>query len=354
MAASPIPVRNLYYLLCYSWNRLAQGELVDVSTAGSTELADLFAVVLIGGVEHLARRGLEQGYESRSEELPTVRGKLNLLHSVRRLLLQHGKASCEFDEITVNTLSNRILKTTLRVLSATEGIDHDLCLRLKQLHKSLRGIEELKLSPQHFRLVQLHSNNGFYRFLLNVCELVHVAALPDQGSGTFRFRDFVRDERKMARVFQDFVYNFFRLERPDLRVKREKIKWKASSESDPRLSLLPSMETDISIRKGLRRIIIDTKYYSQTLSKYYDAEKVHSANLYQLMTYLRSTELADDEILEGMLLYPTVDRSISSKYVIEGFPVTIATVDLNREWSLIRDDLRALVMPLAVNCGRVA
>ena len=59
--AEPIPIRNIYYLLCYAWNRLDEGAIVDVSGVDTTELADLFATVLIGGVHHLTRRGLDQG-----------------------------------------------------------------------------------------------------------------------------------------------------------------------------------------------------------------------------------------------------------------------------------------------------
>ena len=38
-----IPIKNLYYLLCYSWDQLEQGQLVDVANCPSTELVDLFA-----------------------------------------------------------------------------------------------------------------------------------------------------------------------------------------------------------------------------------------------------------------------------------------------------------------------
>ena len=31
MTAPRIPIQNLYYLLCYAWNRLPQNKLVDVS-----------------------------------------------------------------------------------------------------------------------------------------------------------------------------------------------------------------------------------------------------------------------------------------------------------------------------------
>lgn len=43
----------------------------------------------------------------------------------------------------------------------------------------------------------------------------------DQSEGRYRFRDFFRNEKKMALVFQYFVFNFLRAERKDLRVFRE-------------------------------------------------------------------------------------------------------------------------------------
>ena len=48
--SSPIPVKNIYYLLSYAWDRLPESEVTDVSGLESTELVDLFAAVLSGGI----------------------------------------------------------------------------------------------------------------------------------------------------------------------------------------------------------------------------------------------------------------------------------------------------------------
>ena len=37
-----IPIQNIYYLLCYAWNRLEERDIVDVSGIDSTNLVDLF------------------------------------------------------------------------------------------------------------------------------------------------------------------------------------------------------------------------------------------------------------------------------------------------------------------------
>ena len=57
---SAIPVQNVYYLLCYAWNKLEEREVVDVATLDSTRLVDLFAKVLLGGTRHLIRRGFDR------------------------------------------------------------------------------------------------------------------------------------------------------------------------------------------------------------------------------------------------------------------------------------------------------
>jgi hypothetical protein len=41
-----IPIENIYFLLCYAWNKLDEKERVDVSIDDKTELLDLFAKVL--------------------------------------------------------------------------------------------------------------------------------------------------------------------------------------------------------------------------------------------------------------------------------------------------------------------
>ena len=45
-----IPIQNIYYLLCYAWNKLEERDIVDVRGIDSTKILDLFARVLIGGL----------------------------------------------------------------------------------------------------------------------------------------------------------------------------------------------------------------------------------------------------------------------------------------------------------------
>jgi len=342
--ATAIPIRNIYYLLCYAWNKLAEGELVDVSGVDSTELADLFATVLINGMNHTLRRGLDRGYEAHEDEIASIRGRIDVAITARRMLATHGKAYCIYDEFTANTLPNRILKSTLRFLSNAPGLDKSLRTKLIKLYRELREIDDVRLDKFVFRRVQLNSNNRFYRFLLNICEMVQSAWLVDEESGNYRFRDFIRDDRAMARLFESFILNFYKTELENCEVKKERIYWIASSEADPALQYLPTMETDISIRDEKRTLIIDAKYYSQTFQVYYDKETIHSGNIYQIMAYLNNIKERGgiDANAEGMLLYPVVDKKLRLSYTLQGHKIHICTLDLSREWKDIRKELLEL------------
>ena len=43
-----IPILNIYYLLCYAWDRLREGQIVDVSALDSHDLSNLFDVGTAG------------------------------------------------------------------------------------------------------------------------------------------------------------------------------------------------------------------------------------------------------------------------------------------------------------------
>jgi 5-methylcytosine-specific restriction enzyme subunit McrC len=95
------------------------------------------------------------------------------------------------------------------------------------------------------------------------------------------------------------------------------------------------MRTDSLIRRPGRTLVIDAKYYQQTLQSYYESETIRSANLYQVFSYLKNLEARAGQATSaaGMLLYPLVQTPLRLKYEISGQTIRICTVDLNRKWS---------------------
>ncbi len=340
MRPQSIPIQNLYYLLSYAWNQLDQAQIVEVQSFDSRSPKDLFAHVLSAGVEHIVRRGLDRDYETIEDDLSGIRGRLEMLQTARKFRQQHARAICRFDELTENTVANRIIRQTLKNLARDLTVDRSSRSRAMQALQLMPAVSEIHLDRHHFRQVQLHSNNGFYRFLINICEFVHSSLLPGQAAGNLRFRDFFRDERKMAYVFQYFVYNFIRREFTGGEIVPQKIDWLAHSDNDPALDYLPRMVTDVTINSGDRQLIIDTKYYRETLSNHHGVEKIHSGNLYQVVSYLANAKAHNPrKSIRGMLLYPTVEHDLDLKYEILGMSVSIRTLNLDAPWQFIRSSL---------------
>jgi 5-methylcytosine-specific restriction enzyme subunit McrC len=340
-----IPIENVYYLLCYAWNKLEEKDLVRINPTATTSLVDLFAKVLIGGTNHLIKRGFDRGYVQFAEETRRMRGKIAFSPTLKRNLLKKGFIHCEFDELSYNILHNRILKTTIRNLTGTHDLDSKLKQDLIACYHRLHEVDELELTGNVFGLVQLNRNNYFYDFLMRVCELLHTNLLPTERSGVWQFTDFLQDEKRMPYLFEEFVRNFYRIEARQLKVKREDIYWQLTPADAESAGLLPDMQTDISLISADSKLIIECKYMAGIEPNRYGTPKLRSAHLYQLNAYL--TNLPDGDLNDAcraILLYPTIANDFKQEYSdSKGRKITVRTINLNQGWQGIHQDLLAMV-----------
>jgi len=344
-----IPIENIYFLLCYAWNRFDEGDMSEMASIEFKNSLDLLACVLYRGVSRLLRKGLERGYVEREETLGFIHGRIDLGYTVLHGLHRKGRARCRFDELIYDVLHNQILKSTIRRLLYAENLDGALKKKLGGIYRRLSGIQEIQLNPAVFSSVAIHKNNRYYAFLLHVCELIMAYTIPDQHKGTYRFIEFLRDEKRMAHIFQQFVFNFLLKEQSTYNVKAESLAWPAEPIGPGRqedLKFLPAMYTDISLRSIHRTLIVDTKYYVDVLSsKYGGKPKVSSDNLYQIHTYLSSLEIRDypDNVAEGLLLYPANGYVVDLAWNLRGHTVHVRTLDLGLCWRDIHKSLLNII-----------
>jgi 5-methylcytosine-specific restriction enzyme subunit McrC len=339
-----IPIKNIFHMLCYAWNVLDQNKILEVNDWEVEKPVDLFARVLINGTNHLLKYGIGKEYKNIVDSTSSLRGKIDILSSVRRMLPKHGKAICSYDELSMNNLNNQIIKATLSILVKDKQLDPKLKQESIILIKKLQQVSDIQLSNRVFKRISLNSHTRIYRLILNVCDLVYRQSLLNPDGSKFKFMDFVRDDRKMSVVYEKFLYNFFKNNQTEFLVTRERIYWNASSEDDPELALLPTMLTDITLRSPNRTIVIDAKYYRKTLNDFRGSKKLHSNNLYQMFAYLRNMENnKKDENAEGILLYPVINESISKGYDMSGKSIQIETIDLMKNWEVIEKDLLSIL-----------
>lgn len=344
-----IPIKNIYYLLCYAWDKLEERDLVDVDKITSNNLVDMFAIVLINATTRLIKKGFDRHYIEQVNEVCGVKGKLNLAATIKGNKLANLKTICEYDELSYSILHNQILKTTISKLRRTAGIDKQLRDRLHFVENNLPPIDEIHIKLKHFKQVQLHRNNCHYDFVLKVCQLIFECQLIDESKGNYRFKDFTRDRKKMAELFEAFVKNYYKIRHTEFNsVKSDIIEWKLQTINGSDKGVIPKMRTDITLTSDSKKIIIDTKYYPKALvsSRIDSKEKFISHHLYQLLAYIINQE--DNEIkismtCEGILLYPTVDVEFDYKYSHKDHIIRLMTINLDQDWIGIEKSMDEIV-----------
>lgn len=342
-----IPIENIYYLLSYSWNLLEEKNRVNVSTVGITNLVDLLAKVLINSTRLILKKGIEKSYITVENDIPGIKGKMLVSDTIKRNTLYRNSTACRFDEFSPDVLMNRILVTTLRKLLNTRSLDPGLRKDIRNILSMFPEISSIEITGSVFRCIRYNRNNKFYRFVLNICELINDSLLPSEQRGEWYFSDFTRDEVKMHRLFESFVFNFFRIEfRGYYKVRRESIAWQLTFSDPVHETYIPGMMTDITLENETGKIIIDTKYYHETLAERFERKKVKSANLYQLFSYLLNQENGSEKCRKatGVLLYPQVDEEYDLSYKYAGHPICLKTINLNQKWELIDKKLRSIAV----------
>lgn len=340
-----IPIENVYFLLCYAWDKLEEKDIVDVDPIESTTLVDLFARVLISGTNQLVRRGFDRGYVLHTDVTSRLKGRI-LFHQNAGRIGRSAALPCAFDEFSHDVLHNRILKSTMEGLTRADGVSPAHTETLARYCRLLSDVDDIELTSRVFGQVQLHRGNQFYRFLLHVCEILHENLLVSEREGRSRFRDFLRDDRQMAVLFENFVRNFYRQHQSEtgLQAGRENIKWRWVASDELSERLLPKMQTDVSLVSAGRKIILECKYTPEATKRHYDAEKLRSAHLYQVHAYMHNlSDAAFHGRCDAIILYPSMGEQLSAVYKDGLQSVSIRTINLDQPWPAIHSDLVRLV-----------
>ena len=338
-----IPIRNIYYMLSYAFQVLSEQGYKNIATEQFDNAAELCAAILSKGVSLQLKRGLGREYIETTESLSSVRGRIEISESIKTRSLLKRQLVCSYDDFSENSYMNRIIKTTMQLL-----LHADIAkARKKELRKLLVYFGNVDLLDVHMInwKIQYNRNNQTYRMLISVCYLVIKGLLQTNTDGTTRLMDFL-DEQRMCRLYEKFILEYYRKEYPQLTVNASQIPWALD---DGINDMLPVMQTDIMLSQGNQVLIIDAKYYGHTTQTQYDIHTLHSANLYQIFTYVKNKEAELANVpheVSGMLLYARTDEAVqpNNSYKMSGNKISVRTLDLNQDFSEIAAQLNAIAV----------
>jgi 5-methylcytosine-specific restriction enzyme subunit McrC len=229
-----------------------------------------------------------------------------------------------------------------------KGIDQELKYQLRNTIDHFYGITDMVPCSIDFHRVHIHRNNSFYDFLLKICEIIVEHISLDENTGKYKFRDLLRDHPTMQLLFEKFVLNFYSIRQTNFKVNSERINWNAKSINNSRIEYMPVMKTDISLTSKERKIVMDTKYYQEALMiNQYSNLKFHSANLYQLYSYLKNLEHSPEPKTNinasGILLYPTTTIELDETFLIDNHFISVCTLNLATGWRQIEERLMSFL-----------
>lgn len=356
---SPIPIKNLFFMLCYAWNVLSIKNTIKLQEEAFDDAYNLLTRLLIFGVRKIIKGGFNRSYIEQEEPLDTVRGKINLNETVSLRLKREMKCVCTFDEFSKNNSFNQIVKFTILSVLKNDHVDNGMKKELRALLPYFNDIDSLEPTNIVISGLSFNRNNQYYKMLINICVMIYKGTMVNEENGERIFRDFFREEQ-LQRVYELFILNFYaiNLDKSVYRVHAPKIKWVLEENADERFGDLVDVvsnpadrRTDIVIenRETNKQLILDAKYYTEALvSGYYDntIKRYRTGHIEQIRGYVTDSGFEGKKI--GALVYPTVKDDFPRPRLtpLQDARVVFKTLNLNQEWELIEKDMLLFVTVL--------
>ncbi len=335
--ATPIPLRNIWLLFLYAADLVQFKDATKVEAESARNLPELLARLLTRVVQQRLRRNLSRGYQPRHAVLSRVRGRIDVLATASGQFLEQGRVVCKFEEHTLDTPRNRLVRAALEYLAVRLEIPDAVheCKALSQLMEYM-GVGRQKPSRAELAIDQVSRNETADLLMLGLAKMVFEAFIPSEEVGQSNAVVADADVHLVRRLFEKAVANALRIQLQPFGwqvLHGRKLSWPVQEASEGIYAHLPGMQTDIELVHHARKhkLVIDTKFTSIYTSSQFKNEVLRNGYLYQLYTYLRTQEeatLGQGWRSEGMFLHPLCGETLNAYVDIQGHRMKFMTIDL--------------------------
>ena len=334
-------IKNIYYMLSYAYQALREKGYEKVASEVFDNIHNLFAAILIFGVKSQIKRGLYRDYVPKEERLSGLRGQVKITDTIKKHIRPQGKLLCAFDEFTENSPHNQVLKSVMFLLLRHGNVKTDNKKNLRNLLIYFNNVSDILPSDIRWNMLKYHRNNASYRMLIEICNLTVDGLLLTTETGEHRLSSWLSEE-KMHNLYERFVLAYFKRHYPELDPRAAYIDWDITIGNKSKY--LPIMKSDILLTKNNKTIIIDAKYYCETMHTYHESKTYISSHLYQIYTYVMNYRRMISGSVSGILLYAKTDEEITpdEDMIISGNKISVLTLDLNTSFFDISRQLSSI------------
>lgn len=327
-------VKNIYYMLCYSFygERLKEKDEESLGEEAFENIYNLFSLLLCMILKKQIKKGIYKNYNFYSGEINGVKGKINMSETVKSNSISRKKVICEFDEYDENCLLNKVIKTTLYYLIKSSKIGSNTKIELKKLIMYFNKVDILETKIIKWDQIRFNRNNISYKYVTDLCKLILNGLIVSDKNGNNKYKEFL-DDNRISSIYENFIRAYYRKHYPMFNAASRKIDINPNQ-----ISYIPTMKTDVTLEYEDRMLIIDAKFYSKILrDSLFGSKVVSNSNLNQIFVYVDSQDPLKKGNIKGMLLYAqTIDEpEVDISYNMIGHDIFIKTLDMNSDWDSI-------------------
>ena len=313
-----------------------------------TSILELFIHLFIEEVEKIVKKGLIYKYVDKNENLNVFKGKLDINSHIKYNFSHKERFFMKFDEFSVNSLENIIIKLTIQKLKKI-SINPKNKESLNKIGYYFENISILESSIENLKYLTFDRMNVYYRnaiqwakiFLNNQSSSIFSTNNGEMSSILFPmetiFENYIAN--KLVNIIQEKSYNQLTIKVQDNSCSIfSSISLNNIKVDNNILRIRP----DIVIKnKDAKEIfILDTKW--KILNKLDDKFKISTEDVYQMLAYVKTySDRNKNKYIckKAYLIYPATNMNQSTFFTkddklifnTDDFELNIQFVDLNSE-----------------------
>ena len=311
-----------------------------------TSILEIFIHLFIKEVEKIIGKGLLYRYINKSENINIFKGKLDISNHIRYNFLHKEKFFMKFDEFSINSLENSIIKLTIQKLKKI-SVNSKNKDNLNKISHHLESISILPNSIESLKYITFDRTNDYYKNAIQWAKIF----LNNQSSSIFSITngEVATMLFPMETIFENYIGNKLisiikEKSYEDLIIKVQDNScsvFSTTTLNDTKINNIFKIKPDIIIKnKNSKEIfILDTKW--KILNKLDNKFKISTEDIYQILSYVKiySNKYKDTYTCEkAYLIYPSTNitpNNFSAKdkliFKTDNFELNICFIDLTSE-----------------------
>lgn len=251
---------NIYHMLSYSFQILKEEAFTEISERKLATMGDLVASIMSKGIKKQVAKGLDKQYITKTELLSTMRGSINVSETMKGFTMVQKKLVCDYDEFSIDSYMNRILKAAATYLINSDDIKPDLRMELSRNMIAFVEVSDIDTHSINWSQLVYHKNNQMYKMLMNLSYIVLMSMKKNRGLVKSYLESY-----HMQALYTRFIVEYIRYWYPSVEIELPSVNIDEATEAP--ISVFRMTDVYIILKYGKRLCFLGVPFYDVELFK---------------------------------------------------------------------------------------